>query len=264
MVGEGVARQFAGPTVEGTAQRCHHPLTTGHGNHPCRARNSSWQRKEATLDLVVLLVWSILGDSSESSPVRPDSGGSGMKANKDLFETDSLQKKRKGCDWQAAPSMPSRIATSACGPCIAASPGLIRRDLPDNFFHVAFSELKPPPTPYLTFSKKAHRQQTTTQTSRQVQLTPSLDPRDPPSVKNHSTQFLCFFSTRKTDKMATKADAPKAQLSGLQLYSRFALAGAVCCSVTHGALTPVDVYVPVTRRRAVARGAMRPTRRRYS
>lgn len=31
--------------------------------------------------------------------------------------------------------------------------------------------------------------------------------------------------------------------SGLALYSRFALAGAVCCSVTHGALTPVDVYV---------------------
>lgn len=46
--------------------------------------------------------------------------------------------------------------------------------------------------------------------------------------------------------MATKADAPAptAQLTGLQLYSRFALAGAVCCSVTHGALTPVDVYVP--------------------
>ncbi|KAK4100953.1 mitochondrial carrier [Parathielavia hyrcaniae] len=41
--------------------------------------------------------------------------------------------------------------------------------------------------------------------------------------------------------MATKTDAPKAQLSGFQLYSRFALAGAVCCSVTHGALTPVDV-----------------------
>ncbi|TGZ83412.1 mitochondrial phosphate carrier protein [Ascodesmis nigricans] len=30
-------------------------------------------------------------------------------------------------------------------------------------------------------------------------------------------------------------------LSGLQLYSRFAFAGAICCSVTHGALTPVDV-----------------------
>lgn len=38
------------------------------------------------------------------------------------------------------------------------------------------------------------------------------------------------------------AGAP-GQLSGLQLYSRFALAGAVCCSITHGALTPVDVYV---------------------
>ncbi|KAF2194443.1 mitochondrial phosphate carrier protein [Zopfia rhizophila CBS 207.26] len=28
---------------------------------------------------------------------------------------------------------------------------------------------------------------------------------------------------------------------GLALYARFAFAGAVCCSVTHGALTPVDV-----------------------
>jgi solute carrier family 25 phosphate transporter 3 len=37
--------------------------------------------------------------------------------------------------------------------------------------------------------------------------------------------------------------AEPAQLSGLALYSRFALAGAVCCSVTHGGLTPVDVYV---------------------
>ena len=29
--------------------------------------------------------------------------------------------------------------------------------------------------------------------------------------------------------------------TGFDLYSRFALAGAVCCSVTHGGLTPVDV-----------------------
>ncbi|WFD32126.1 adenylate cyclase [Malassezia sp. CBS 17886] len=29
--------------------------------------------------------------------------------------------------------------------------------------------------------------------------------------------------------------------TGVDLYARFALAGAVCCSVTHGALTPVDV-----------------------
>jgi hypothetical protein len=37
--------------------------------------------------------------------------------------------------------------------------------------------------------------------------------------------------------------APEKKLEGLGLYSRFAFAGAVCCSVTHGAFTPVDVYV---------------------
>jgi len=42
---------------------------------------------------------------------------------------------------------------------------------------------------------------------------------------------------------ATKTDTTPApeKLSGISLYSRFAFAGAVCCSVTHGALTPVDV-----------------------
>lgn len=35
------------------------------------------------------------------------------------------------------------------------------------------------------------------------------------------------------------------KLEGFSLYSRFALAGAVCCSVTHGGLTPVDVYVAI-------------------
>ncbi|CAH0032249.1 hypothetical protein V2G26_001324 [Clonostachys chloroleuca] len=39
--------------------------------------------------------------------------------------------------------------------------------------------------------------------------------------------------------MAAPADAPAP--TGLALYSRFALAGAICCSVTHGGLTPVDV-----------------------
>ncbi|KAI0806541.1 mitochondrial carrier [Xylaria sp. FL0064] len=39
---------------------------------------------------------------------------------------------------------------------------------------------------------------------------------------------------------AAAANAP-GQLSGVALYSRFALAGAICCSVTHGAMTPVDV-----------------------
>lgn len=48
----------------------------------------------------------------------------------------------------------------------------------------------------------------------------------------------------KVDAVVQKAAASApGQLSGLQLYSRFAFAGAVCCSITHGALTPVDVYV---------------------
>ena len=41
-------------------------------------------------------------------------------------------------------------------------------------------------------------------------------------------------------KAKVEAAAPKT-LSGVDLYSRFAFAGAVCCSVTHGGLTPVDV-----------------------
>ncbi|KAI9849362.1 MAG: mitochondrial phosphate carrier protein [Thelocarpon superellum] len=46
----------------------------------------------------------------------------------------------------------------------------------------------------------------------------------------------------KLDGLVQKAAAKTPEkLSGLQLYSRFAFAGAVCCSVTHGALTPVDV-----------------------
>lgn len=38
---------------------------------------------------------------------------------------------------------------------------------------------------------------------------------------------------------AAQPESPK----GFALYSRFALAGAACCSITHGGLTPVDVYV---------------------
>jgi len=43
-----------------------------------------------------------------------------------------------------------------------------------------------------------------------------------------------------TASLPETSPAPK-PLSGLALYSRFAFAGAVCCSVTHGGLTPVDV-----------------------
>ncbi len=41
------------------------------------------------------------------------------------------------------------------------------------------------------------------------------------------------------EKAANVAAPP--ELSSIGLYSRFALAGAICCSVTHGSLTPVDV-----------------------
>jgi solute carrier family 25 (mitochondrial phosphate transporter), member 3 len=46
----------------------------------------------------------------------------------------------------------------------------------------------------------------------------------------------------KVDNVVQNALAKTPEkLSGVALYSRFALAGAVCCFVTHGALTPVDV-----------------------
>jgi solute carrier family 25 phosphate transporter 3 len=51
-------------------------------------------------------------------------------------------------------------------------------------------------------------------------------------------------STGSTQLDAIKATAlasDPSKPSGLALYSRIAFAGAVCCSVTHGALTPVDV-----------------------
>ena len=41
-------------------------------------------------------------------------------------------------------------------------------------------------------------------------------------------------------KQTIQANEPQ-KLSGFALYSRFAFAGAVCCSLTHGGLTPVDV-----------------------
>lgn len=48
--------------------------------------------------------------------------------------------------------------------------------------------------------------------------------------------------SNKVDAVVQKAAAAApGQLSGVDLYSRFALAGALCCSITHGALTPVDV-----------------------
>jgi len=42
-------------------------------------------------------------------------------------------------------------------------------------------------------------------------------------------------------KVGAVGSTPPPGPTGVDLYSRFAFAGAVCCSVTHGALTPVDV-----------------------
>jgi solute carrier family 25 (mitochondrial phosphate transporter), member 3 len=50
------------------------------------------------------------------------------------------------------------------------------------------------------------------------------------------------IGSAKVDGAIQKAAAHEPQkLSGAALYSRFAFAGAVCCAVTHGGLTPVDV-----------------------
>ncbi|KAK7182984.1 mitochondrial phosphate carrier protein [Paraphaeosphaeria sporulosa] len=48
-------------------------------------------------------------------------------------------------------------------------------------------------------------------------------------------------STKLDAIKATAAAANPANPKGLDLYSRFAFAGAVCCAVTHGGFTPVDV-----------------------
>jgi solute carrier family 25 phosphate transporter 3 len=41
--------------------------------------------------------------------------------------------------------------------------------------------------------------------------------------------------------VAASPAADSAAPTGANLYARFAFAGAVCCSITHGAMTPVDV-----------------------
>jgi solute carrier family 25 phosphate transporter 3 len=54
------------------------------------------------------------------------------------------------------------------------------------------------------------------------------------------TTTTTLQSAGDTKLDAVKQAEPK-KLTGIDLYSRFAFACAVCCSVTHGGLTPVDV-----------------------
>lgn len=49
------------------------------------------------------------------------------------------------------------------------------------------------------------------------------------------------MSAPKTNPPVTTLHKPQPVPSGFDLYSRFAMAGALGCSITHGALTPVDV-----------------------
>ena len=52
--------------------------------------------------------------------------------------------------------------------------------------------------------------------------------------------ILDYFPVRAGgDVLPVPGGPPPPQ--GVDLFMRFALAGAICCSVTHGGLTPVDV-----------------------
>lgn len=65
------------------------------------------------------------------------------------------------------------------------------------------------------------------------------------AASNPQLYFLCRAFILVTMAASTAALVPAAidkKPQGIDLYSRFALAGALGCSVTHGAFTPVDVY----------------------
>lgn len=61
----------------------------------------------------------------------------------------------------------------------------------------------------------------------------------PPSLQQAQ---IIFLSSLRSFIM-TYPVVSKKKPDGLDLYARFALAGALGCSVTHSAFTPVDVYV---------------------
>lgn len=70
----------------------------------------------------------------------------------------------------------------------------------------------------------------------------------PQSIFVPVTAHLLVRTLNTTATMAAISPAVAAQSAvqkkpeGFDLYSRFALAGALGCSITHGAFTPVDVY----------------------
>lgn len=61
------------------------------------------------------------------------------------------------------------------------------------------------------------------------------------SAKNAAQAKVDTAKAQVNSAVANVKDAAKPPPTGADLYARFAVAGAVCCAVTHGALTPVDV-----------------------
>ncbi|KAG8847766.1 Cu/Pi carrier [Serendipita sp. 411] len=59
-------------------------------------------------------------------------------------------------------------------------------------------------------------------------------------MSSYRSPILAYFPIRAGGDVAPVAGGPPPP-TGVSLFMRYALAGAVCCSVTHGALTPVDV-----------------------
>ena len=83
----------------------------------------------------------------------------------------------------------------------------------------------------------------TVPTGHAYRLHESLSQHTTGTMSGTATQPPQSTGSLKLDSLKQNAEAavePK-KLSGVALYSRFAFAGAVCCSVTHGGLTPVDV-----------------------
>lgn len=56
-------------------------------------------------------------------------------------------------------------------------------------------------------------------------------------IQNFMGASYPIHSAAEIKDAVTPAKPP----TGVDLYARFALAGAICCSVTHGAMTPIDV-----------------------
>lgn len=56
-----------------------------------------------------------------------------------------------------------------------------------------------------------------------------------------SPMLSSFNGTTSRYPIHSVAEVLESKPTGIDLYSRFALAGALGCAITHGALTPVDV-----------------------